>query len=741
MNFVRRFIIFLVIFIVSEDIYAQTAREWYQQGITLKQQGKIEEAISAFEKAIGSDRGFTEGYYELAIIYRAKRTPDALSRATDLMQDALRYDSKNARYRRMLGDIYNDRTMYDEAKKMYERALEVDLKDVESLSKIAKVYAREANKDRYRVDFGKSIYHPSLVSDEFLTIQYPLLWDKNFFEYAKQRFGTSIRYSDLQWAQELSSQIVWDEFVERDDSIAKALNTHILSLSPSNKDALYQLGLVYYDSDSLEQFAGMFEQLVKTYPDDKDGHLFLGLAYLRLKEYEKANKEFTRASELMAPEERAVFENIAYLKAGSLARTRIDTVTSDTSKFWYARDPMYLTQYNERRLEHYGRVAEANLRFSIPKEDIAGWQTNQGEVLIKYGPPEQQKLYYETSTSSKDLGLKYNFWYYKNFSFIFETQYPNFYDKYRLGIYGNLNFNEISRDVEKQYPEFYEYKPKGKFIDAIYDTYDFRGEQGKTRVEIFYDLPIDSVKTNTTESALEGNVKYGVFIHDEQWNRVVSDIQTRLIQLNKKEADSLKVTTGQFTYIVPPGTYNLAVELQDQLSLQNEGTFRDTIVVESYTADTLQLSDIVLARNIEIIGQNNKITRNTVAIKPNPSRLYEMKQPIYIYYEIYNLLLNPSDGTSRYKIEYRLQDPQRAEPWIKNFVRRLIVNKKQDYKVATSFQSRGADRDESQYISIDPNIKNPGTYELFVRVTDEVAKKSAEKSVPLTLYKESKKKK
>ena len=36
------------------------------------------------------------------------------------------------------------------------------------------------------------------------------------------------------------------------------------------------------------------------------------------------------------------------------------------TQFWNKNDPLFLTNHNERRMEHYGRVAYANLRLAYP---------------------------------------------------------------------------------------------------------------------------------------------------------------------------------------------------------------------------------------------------------------------------------------------------------------------------------------------------------------------------------------
>ena len=54
-------------------------------------------------------------------------------------------------------------------------------------------------------------------------------------------------------------------------------------------------------------------------------------------------------------------------------------------RFWRKRDPLYLTAFSERRMEHYGRVAYANLRYGQRLKGIPGWQTDRGKAYIKFG--------------------------------------------------------------------------------------------------------------------------------------------------------------------------------------------------------------------------------------------------------------------------------------------------------------------------------------------------------------------
>ena len=100
----------------------------------------------------------------------------------------------------------------------------------------------------------------------------------------------------------------------------------------------------------------------------------------------------------MYREERALMESVDLVATrrersilpsmGKIQLTEANLAWKDSpelTRFWTKRDPLYLTEFNERRLEHYGRVAYANLRFSRRLKGIRGWQTAMGKAYIKFG--------------------------------------------------------------------------------------------------------------------------------------------------------------------------------------------------------------------------------------------------------------------------------------------------------------------------------------------------------------------
>ena len=759
--FMRLFLVVsLLVIPVFSTLHAQTAQEYYNQGLELKKQNQIDAAIKALEKAVEKDKKFAEAYYELALLYQSKKTPASLKRAEEAMLAAKKYGSDDVKYLSALALIYEDRNMQPVAKTTWERVQKIEPENIDAFAFFARMHAREINNYRFRVDpyaTNEDIELPPFIRPEHY------FYDKNIVgyivNYNKESMFT-LKELELGKKFELMPPIRWDEVAAVDDSLARMYNEKILALNPTDRDALYRQGLLYYDrvsyqsaydsddlydgfypsTEHLDKFVQLFTDLIENHPDDKDGHLFLGLAYHHMHDYEKADEHFNIAKNLMSDDERAVFENIGYLKVGGLEETEIHTAESDTSKFWHQRDPLYLTSYNERELEHYSRVAEANLRFSVPRKDIEGWQTEQGKIFIKYGSPKNRVWYkaLEVRQPGSDIeNFTWDYWHYDDFAFVFDKPLGVQENLFKLSVWEGFNFKEISTDVEKEYPEFYEYEPKGLFIDFTYDAATFRGEDGKTRVEIYYGVPINKIRFEREDEYYYGSLNTGVFLHDRNWNQVLADIQDKDLQYEVAEIDtsSDKIVVDQFIYQVKPEIYNFGIEIKDWYS-DNVGTFRDTLFVEEYGYDSLQISDVQLAWNITITDTTDLITRHNLEIEPNPRRSYWMNQPIYIYYEIYNLLLNDFPGNTDYTVEYNIEYIGEDKYSIVDYVRRLIVNEKQDLGVTTIFTSSGREKDESSFLRIDHTLTKEGPYQLTLKVTDNIAKKTVEKSVMLRLFEE-----
>jgi hypothetical protein len=306
---------------------------------------------------------------------------------------------------------------------------------------------------------------------------------------------------------------------------------------------------------------------------------------------------------------------------------------------------------------------------------------------------------------------------------------------------GYLNFNEIFSEIEKTYPDYYTYKPKGTFIDFVYDRVAFRGDNGKTRLEVYYGVPLNKVCFTKDEDYYYANLKAGIFIHNQKWEPIVKDVQDKDIQLIAAEADTASndLAVDQAVYTIKPGMCFFAIEVMDYNS-DNLGTFHDTTYVRSFGYDSLEISDIQSANRIEVVDSTQPLERDNLEIEPNPRRFYFLNQPLYFYWELYNLQINPATGFSDYTIEYSLEYAGEGKLSAAELVKWIFTNKSPFSGLSTKFSTLGTNRDESNFLKIEHSLKKEGPYTVTITVTDNYTKKTARNVVLVRLFDEKSKK-
>ncbi len=81
--------------------------------------------------------------------------------------------------------------------------------------------------------------------------------------------------------------------------------------------------------------------------------------------------------------------------------------------FWKKRDPTPETQYNELMAEYYRRIDYAYENFTT--ENVVGYESDQGEIYIKFGPPKNIERKFPSSGATREI------WTYPNRKFVFRA--------------------------------------------------------------------------------------------------------------------------------------------------------------------------------------------------------------------------------------------------------------------------------------------------------------------------------
>jgi hypothetical protein len=165
----------------------------------------------------------------------------------------------------------------------------------------------------------------------------------------------------------------------------------------------------------------------------------------------------------------------------------------------------------------------------------------------------------------------------------------------------------------------------------------------------------------------------------------------------------------------------------------DSGTFSDhgKLKIKRFTADYLQISDIILAFHIDEHNPTAKssLVRRNIGILPNPTHVFSKDRNLYIYFEIYNVFLN-SIGIGRFQqhIELRRTDEwsQRKSLLRKFFgsVKKILGMRGYQDRVVISSEVETTDPFTQIYFQLDISAYGPGNYTLRISITDSFTNNS-----------------
>ncbi|MDX1586711.1 MAG: GWxTD domain-containing protein, partial [Balneolaceae bacterium] len=101
-------------------------------------------------------------------------------------------------------------------------------------------------------------------------------------------------------------------------------------------------------------------------------------------------------------------EEIKRIKSGSQAVRE-----QKFREFWESKDPTPKTEYNELMAEYYRRIDYAYEHFTTI--NTIGYESDQGEIYIKYGPPKNIERKFPTGEPAVEI------WTYENRQFVFRA--------------------------------------------------------------------------------------------------------------------------------------------------------------------------------------------------------------------------------------------------------------------------------------------------------------------------------
>jgi len=551
-----------------------------------------------------------------------------------------------------------------------------------------------------------------------------------------------------------------------------------LESDPRQRSVYDHLMEIYALKGEYQEALNMLSQMYVFFPEDPQLWTYLGYAHYHAGNMDAASKSYETAFRFMDGETAYAFNHIENI----LPEDELDAYRADeaayTSRFWTSKDPRYLTPYNERKMEHYSRLTYADLLYGSSQLDLKGWNTERGSILVRYGVPQGDVIIIPRSGSgvmmgtpertsssvddeSGDVGVAlnvgrfgsgwdmfeeantYNIWDYGEFKFVFEDPFRN--GEFRLyspsaqdisdGAIPYVNDYIIkARETIRETPERYEYEAPGRQIELPYAVASFKGADGNTDVYVNYAIPITDAY-DPGDEFINVTANSGTFVVADNRDILVERRRTiyglPTAQIVRFDESNLWVDTEHMS--TPPGEHEVSVEFETA----GGGTVavqRREVEVHDFSGDRLAMSDILLSYRIEesFDGQpvsGSDILRQGLSIQPAPWTVFGTEQPIYIYFEVYNLMPD-AEGVSRYEVEAELTPRETG-----NRVARALSGMfgGGGAGVSTGVPISVEATDDGQYLILDAVNLESGLYTLKVTISDEVAGREVEMTKDLFL--------
>ena len=190
--------------------------------------------------------------------------------------------------------------------------------------------------------------------------------------------------------------------------------------------------------------------------------------------------------------------------------------------------------------------------------------------------------------------------------------------------------------------------PENK-VKYYQDFISFKGENGKTRLDVFIQVPYNSVQFVKTSLGFEATYSLTVSVYDEEKKNLL----TEKVWNEKIIAISFELTTspdnfnlGHRSFELTPDVYSIKTVLYDKDS-KNEYSSENKVVVKDLSS-TPSISDVMLIAKKTLVEGNSKII-------PNVSRnIVTDRDPLSIFYEIY------SDSACSLFVNYEIFDESEA---------------------------------------------------------------------------------
>lgn len=505
------------------------------------------------------------------------------------------------------------------------------------------------------------------------------------------------------------------------------------------------------------------ESIITREPDRWEVYPALAGAYWMAGRLDEAMKAFEICFPLLPEKELDLYFDLSHVLAPAEQKEfkGLDEEGRNNywTHYWRSRDPDPKTMVNERLLEHFIRIAYSRIEFGTK---VWPWDA-RGNLYVRYGEPDirtgpgrpyamglieddwdffikkrdlheelgLQRISYRPVFDSSGTPFRMTNgsatpirWYYLDRGIDLSFDNPVMSGRY-------LNASRmLTEAMERRLPVVSKEEEKIDHFDPLQSAVTFRGDDGRTALEYAIGLLPEDYRTFDSLSGAYARLDARMELYTTKWKPVAdaSDTVRHVAVIPQVRVRGIPVFVHGVRLEVEPGEYLFSTLLIDA-ETGRRMTSDEEVILPDYTGDHLMVSDILPAARIREVGdgQPGRFIRGNLEVIPLPGRNLGIEQPLFIYFEVYNLAKDEY-GATNYRIEYTVAEiPYRPDPIQKLYqgLKSVIGGGGRRAVLSSDFMRSGIESNPSTYLEIDMSHLPDGIYELWVEISDLLSGQTA----------------
>ena len=258
-------------------------------------------------------------------------------------------------------------------------------------------------------------------------------------------------------------------------------------------------------------------------------------------------------------------------------------------------------------------------------------------------------------------------------------------------------------------------------IPLAADPATFSYFRNDTDLTLYFSVPLPDIEVRDARS----RYRKGLVLYDAGWNEITRWSEEMNAVLTRVPDDDGRATwylVDLFRVRILPGTYRFALQVDDLLG-EGVGVRKGTLRIPRYAPTGLALSDLVISAGVAESGRQSRFQRYGHTILPLPTGRFLRSQPLYLYFETYNLQRDDAEQLS-FRVDYTIRSERLDRSAVERFfgsLKGLVGIREEPQAVTLSFERsmpHGGRPVWPEYLSFDTSELPAGSYTLEVEITD-----------------------